>query len=168
MNGIARRIILIAGFPCDLDLINLVNELNADLFIGLGDIECPQFIRNFIGIVGDMEDVSVFKYLKNTGKYLEKYFNISSDFSTNIVISHYPPKGSITGIINDVKVGSQEIMARVLSNQPKILFHAHSEIQKEYYINNTKVVSIGNFSKGYYVEYDSEKGEVKLARVALP
>nr|WP_231918190.1 hypothetical protein [Saccharolobus solfataricus] len=163
-----RKVILIAGFQCNLDLINFVNELDADLFVGLGDIECPQFIRGFIGITGDMEDVSVLKYLKSTGKYLNKYLNISSDFSTDIVISHYPPKGSITGIINGVRVGSQEVLAKVLSNQPRILLHAHSEVQKEYYINNTRVISIGNFSMGYYGEYYPEQGEVKLARVVLP
>ncbi|MEM1599643.1 MAG: hypothetical protein QW214_00705 [Saccharolobus sp.] len=131
----------------------LNNEIDADIFIGLGDIECPQYIRNFYGIVGEMEDVSVLKYLKRNNKYVTKLLNISSDFSTDVVITHYPPKGSITGIINGVLIGSNQIMAKILSTKPKLLFHAHSDIQKEYLLGQTRIVSIGNLNDGYYTEY---------------
>ncbi|WP_338599864.1 hypothetical protein V6M85_10825 [Sulfolobus tengchongensis] len=161
MSGI-RKITLIAGFQCDINLIELLNNFDTDLFIGLGDIECPQFIRNFQGIIGEMEDVSILKYLRNSGRYFTRILNISSDFSSDIVVTHYPPKDSITGIIDSVKIGLESVLSKVLSNQPKILFHAHSEIQGDYYIGRTRVISIGNLNRGYYVEYYPEKDEIKF------
>ncbi|AOL16100.1 hypothetical protein BFU36_04490 [Sulfolobus sp. A20] len=154
MSGTIRKIALIAGFPCAIDLINYVNNLDADLIIGLGDVECPQYIKSeFYGILGEMEDVSVLKYLRKNNKYFTKLSNISSDFSSEVVVTHYPPKGSITGKIFGVTIGSEDIMNKVKKHQPLLLFHAHSSIRGEFELGKTKIVSIGNLINGHYVEY---------------
>ncbi|BDB97109.1 hypothetical protein [Saccharolobus caldissimus] len=149
---------LIGGLSCNMNVIEVLNNLDVDLFIGLGDVECPQYIRDFYGIVGEMEDVSVLKYLRSSGRYLINMFNISSDFSTEVVISHYPPKGSFTRIIDDnIKIGLKDVSEKILVHKPKLLFHAHSNIQNQGRIYDTIVISIGSLENGYYVEYYPEK-----------
>jgi Icc-related predicted phosphoesterase len=150
------RILLISGMPCEIDLIDKINSLKFDYIIGLGDIECPQYLRNFYGILGEADSVYVLKYLKKNGKLIEtEKFNFSVDFSTPNVISHFPPEGCNTARIKNFLIGYYDIYNKIVRYNPKTLFHGHSESQGVCEIGVTKVVSVGLLKNGKYVMYDN-------------
>ncbi|AAY79870.1 hypothetical protein [Sulfolobus acidocaldarius] len=146
---------LITRLPCENSLIEKINSLNVDYVVGLGDVECPQFLRDFYGILGEMDNITTMKYLKNTGKLIESSFLTFSTNFSNITITHFPPR---------LEYGSLIVRNQILTNSPKIVFHGHSEVQKIYNLGLTKIVSIGSGEKGYYVIYDSNMNEIILKR----
>lgn len=141
------RIALITRVPCREDAIEYLNGLRVDYIIGLGDVECPQYLNNYYGILGEMDEVTVMKYLKKSKRLIEdKLFELFSvNFSTDYVLSHFSPRSS------------QKVMGEVLQYKPKVLVHGHSEIQEEYYILDVKVLSVGSFEKGYYLLFENGK-----------
>lgn len=151
MNGI-KNIVLITRAPCREDVIEFLNGLDVDLILGLGDVECPQYIKNFRGILGEMEDVTTQKYLKKNNLIITDLFNLSTSFSSRKVITHFPPRNPR---------GSQKILGQILSNLPELVFHGHLDEQREYYIGKTRIISVGSLEKGYYVIYNGEKYELK-------
>ncbi|EZQ03831.1 hypothetical protein CM19_08895 [Candidatus Acidianus copahuensis] len=152
---------LVTNFPCDMDAIEYINNLKFDAVVGLGDVECPQYISNFMGILGEMESVYIMKYLKTNKRLIEgKYLNLSTDFSTGIHITHFPPEVN-TSILN-VKVKNDEIRSIILKNSPKIVIHGHSDRQCTYNLGKTTVISIGSFKAGYYAVYIPDKEEIIL------
>ncbi|BFH73287.1 hypothetical protein SJAV_12310 [Sulfurisphaera javensis] len=133
-------------------MIEFLNSLDVDAIVGLGDVECPQYIRNYYGILGEMEDITTQKYLRKNGLLVDKILDLSTSFTSKKVITHFPPR---------YPRGSQLVLGQILSNLPEIVLHGHLEEQKTYYINKTQIVSVGSIEKGYYVIYDGEKYELK-------
>jgi len=151
------KALLISGVECEYEIIKWINSLNFEYVIGLGDVECPNYIKNFYGILGETESVFVLKWLRSSGRLLDsRLHEISSDFSTEIVITHYPP--SYLGKIAGVSVGSNEVYNKLILHKPKLLIHGHSENVGISKIGMTRVVSIGLLRDGNYAIYDS--GEV--------
>lgn len=134
-------------------MIDFLNSLEVDLIIGLGDIECPQFIHNYKGILGEMENVTVQKYLKKNGLLAENILDLSISFSSRKVITHFPPRRPR---------GSQVVLGSILSQMPELVFHGHIEEQGIYTIGEAKVISVGSLEKGYFVIY--ERGRIELKR----
>ncbi|ARM77120.1 hypothetical protein B6F84_07925 [Acidianus manzaensis] len=155
---------IISNFLCQEDAIEFIN--NFDTIIGLGDVECPQYLNNYHGILGEMESVYIQKYLKKNNRIITNYLDFSTDFSTNIYITHFPPKGFDSGITYRVKIGRSDITSLILENKAKIkiVLHGHSEEQKIVDKLGIKIISIGSFYKGYYAEYNEHTKEIKLLK----
>ncbi|QKR00006.1 hypothetical protein GWK48_06105 [Metallosphaera tengchongensis] len=134
-------------------MIERLNSLNKPI-LGLGDVECPQRLKNFRGILGEMDNITAMKYMENHSLLVkERILDLSVDFSTPLVISHLPPLGSSTGMIYGVMVGSKSVRARILAHKPRLLFHGHSEVQSVADFHGSTVVSIGSTLMGYVIEY---------------
>lgn len=105
-----------------------------------------------------MDGVDTLKILERKNAIIrDKFYIISSDFSTPYVISHFPPFGSNTGYVGENQVGNSKLTSLLLSKEPEILFHGHSEIQKISKLYKTEVVSVGSFLLGQYVILDINK-----------
>ncbi|HII75073.1 TPA: hypothetical protein HA332_12075 [Sulfurisphaera tokodaii] len=144
---------LVTQVPCREDVIDFLNKLEVDLIVGLGDVECPQYIKKYKGILGEMEDITTQKYLRKNGLLIQEgVLDLFISFSYRKVITHFPPRNPR---------GSQKVLAEILSNLPEIVFHGHLIEQKVYDIGKTKVVSVGSLEKGYYVVYDGREYELK-------
>ncbi len=155
---------MITRFPCQEDAVEYINN-NFDGVIGLGDVECPQYLKDFHGILGEMESVYVMKYLKKTNRLITKEFlGISTDFSTEISITHFPPKGFKSGLIMDKEIGRKEISANILSSKTKIVIHGHSENQSSVTYHGFQIISIGAFEKGYLAVYYPEENKIELIK----
>ncbi|AWR99377.1 hypothetical protein [Metallosphaera hakonensis] len=156
---------MISGLPCKEDAIELLNRSGKKI-LGLGDVECPQRIKNFKGILGEIDSVTAMKYMERNGLLVNRELDLSVDFSTPFVIAHEPPFGVGTGYILDISIGSRGLRAKVLSNLFRIntLFHGHSEIQIEVNFHGVKIVSIGLGSNKQLVEY---RGEGKYSFISL-
>lgn len=162
MNGMGE-IVIITNFPCKPSLIEFINHF--EIVIGLGDVECPQYINNYYGIIGEMESVYVHKYLKKTNRLIDsKFLDFSTDFSTEFYITHFPPKDFDTGLTYNVRIGRSEIDSVILKNKPKVVLHGHSEEQRVSEKIGIKIISIGSFIHGYYAIYDSYSREIKLLK----
>ncbi|MEM0279046.1 metallophosphoesterase family protein [Metallosphaera sp.] len=148
-------LLMVSNLPCKEDVIERINEMRMQV-VGLGDVECPQHIINFKGILGEMEGITARKYLETNNLIITKLLDLSSDFSTPFVIVHEPPYGVGTGKILNVNVGSRLTRSRILAYRPKVVFHGHSEVQREVYFNETKVISIGSGFLGQFVIYQGE------------
>ena len=135
-------------------MIEFLNSLSVDYVVGLGDVECPQYINNFLGILGEMENVTVQKYLRKNKLLIDNFLDLSTSFSSKKVITHFPPRKPR---------GSQLVLGNILSNSPELLFHGHIEEQLVYEVGKTKVVSVGSMEKGYYVIYNGKNFELKRA-----
>lgn len=135
-------------------MVEFLNSLHIDYIIGLGDVECPQYINNFLGILGEMDNVTVQKYLKKNNLLIDNFLDLSISFSSRKVITHFPPRNPR---------GSQSVLGNILSNGPELLFHGHIEDQLVYEVGKTKVISVGSMEKGYYVIYDGRSFELKRA-----
>lgn len=134
-------------------MIDFLNHLDVDYIVGLGDVECPQYIKNFKGILGEMEDVTTQKYMRKRGLLIQgTFFDLSTSFSSAYVITHFPPRNPR---------GSQKVLGEILSNSPKLVFHGHLEFQQIYKIQETEVISVGSIEKGYYVLFDGKTYELK-------
>ena len=153
-----------SGLPCREDVIGEFNWLGEEI-VGLGDVECPQRLERFRGILGDFDGVTAMKYLASKGLLVNRVGDLSSDFSTPYVMVHSPPWGVGTGIINGVQVGSREVRAKILTFRPKAVFHGHSEFQGVGQLGETRVVSVGLAELGFYVRYE---GEGKFSFQRLP
>ncbi|WP_231112411.1 hypothetical protein [Stygiolobus azoricus] len=152
------KMALITLTPCKGDVIEFLNLLSVDYIIGLGDVECPQYISNYYGILGEMDNVTTQKYLRQKNKLITKTFgNLSIDFSTKIVITHFQPRTSY---------GSQVILGKILSESPELLIHGHLRSQKEYNVVKTRVYSAGSLEEGYYLIFDSSNNSVELERAS--
>lgn len=159
---------MVSSFPCLRGAIERVNELNFDEAIGLGDIECPQLFRDFHGILGEMDSVHTLKEMDREGMLIKNRFSIlSADFSSNYVISHFPPLGSNTGNVIGKEEGNSRVTASLLKNKPRILFHGHSEVQKVGEMNGVKVVSVGSLLRGHYVIFETENAKLELGTVSF-
>ena len=157
---------MITRFPCQEDAVEYINN-NFDGVIGLGDVECPQYLKDFHGILGEMESVHVMKYLKKSGRLITtEFLGISTDFSTEISITHFPPKGFKSGILMGKEIGRKEISAKILSSKTKIVIHGHSENQNVVNIHNFQIISIGAFEKGYLAIYYPEEKKIQLSKVS--
>ena len=143
---------MVSGLSCREDVIESLNRLGTRV-IGLGDIECPQRIRNFKGILGEMDSITAMTYMERNNLMISREDDLSVDFSTPYVIVHEPPFGVGTGYINGVSVGSLSLRAKILTYRPSVVFHGHSEVQKEVDFQGTRVVSIGLGSLRQFVEY---------------
>ena len=149
---------LITLTPCREDVIEFLNSLNVDYIIGLGDVECPQYLSNFYGILGEMDNVTVQKYLKHKGKLiLSTFHGLSVDFSAKIVITHFQPR---------TPFGSQFITGKILSETPEVLIHGHLREQKEYSLGKTRIYSVGSSELGYFAIFDSSKNSLELERAS--
>ncbi|PVU74185.1 hypothetical protein DDW13_08475 [Acidianus hospitalis] len=161
-----KKLAMITRFPCQEDAVEYINN-NFDGVIGLGDVECPQYLNNFHGILGEMESVYIMKYLKKTERLITKEFlGLSTDFSTEISITHFPPKGFKSGIIINVEIGKKEISAKILSSKTKIVIHGHSENQTIVNSHGFQVISIGAFEKGYLAIYYPEEKKIELSKIS--
>ncbi|MCG3109860.1 hypothetical protein L3N51_02156 [Metallosphaera sp. J1] len=143
---------MVSGLSCREDVIEWLNRLGARV-IGLGDVECPQRIRNFKGILGEMDSITATKYMERNNLLFTREGDLSVDFSTPYVIVHEPPFGVGTGLVNGVSIGSLAVRAKILTHRPLLVFHGHSEVQKEVDFEGTRVVSVGLGSLGQFVEY---------------
>ncbi|GEM_PF-311326 len=161
------RIALIGRSTCNVEVIETLNEKDFDLVIGLGDVVCPNLLERFLGIIGEMEDVYIQKFLRSNHLILNRRedLGISSDFTTDVVITHLPPRGSKTGVIGGVRVGSSRIASMVISLSPRLLFHSHSEVQGIDSIGSTLVVSIGALDEGDYTVYYPKTGEFEFHKI---
>jgi hypothetical protein len=140
------RIALITRVPCREDAIEYLNGLQVDYIIGLGDVECPQYLNNYYGILGEMDEVTIMKYLRKSKRLITDRVDLFSvNFSTDYVLSHFSPRSS------------QKVMGEVLQYKPKVLIHGHSENQEEYHVLDVKVISVGSFEKGYYLLFENGK-----------
>lgn len=157
---------MITRFPCQEDAIEYINK-NFDGVIGLGDIECPQYLKDFHGILGEMESVYIMKYLKKTDRLISrKFFDLSTDFSTEISITHFPPKGFKSGLLMNKEIGRKEISAMILSSKTKIVIHGHSENQSSVTSRGFQIISVGAFEKGYLAVYYPEERKIQLIKVS--
>lgn len=139
------EVVLVSRVSCDLEYIDRLNSMEVDYIIGLGDIECPLFINNYYGIIGEMENFHVARELKKAGKLIyNKFLDFSTSDAINTIyyISHYLSKTS---------------MAR--KYKYKIAFYGHYEYSK---ILNEKEWIIGSFLRGSYVLVDVDKEKVYL------
>ncbi|MEM1625926.1 MAG: hypothetical protein QXV69_01375 [Sulfolobaceae archaeon] len=159
------KLLLISGVECYNRLLDWINSQTRDFnyIIGLGDVECPQYINNFYGIIGEIESVFVFKWLKNNGRLLYRLNNISTDFSTEIVVTHYPP--SNLGKVLRFDIGSNEVYKKMILYKPKILIHGHSENVGISEVEGTQVISIGLLRDGNYAVYENGKIFFKHVRI---
>ena len=149
---------LITLTPCKGDVIEFLNSLSVDYIVGLGDVECPQYISNYYGILGEMDNITTQKHLRQRNKLITTTFgNLSVDFSTKIVITHFQPRTSY---------GSQLILGKILSESPELLIHGHLRSQKEYSVGKTRVYSAGSLEDGYYLIFDSSNNSVELERAS--
>ncbi|WP_246253045.1 metallophosphoesterase family protein [Acidianus brierleyi] len=149
-------------------MIEYINDQKFDAVIGLGDIECPQFLNNFYGILGEFESVFVMKYLKKTNRLIQtSIYGLSVNFSDKIVITHFPPKGFGTGIIGNFMIGNEETTKKILHNKPKIVLHGHSEYPSISEKNGIKIISIGSLYNGFYTEYYPDNVEFVFKRAAI-
>ncbi|AWR98274.1 hypothetical protein DFR86_06960 [Acidianus sulfidivorans JP7] len=134
------------------------------MIIGLGDVECPQYLNNYYGILGEMESVYIQKYLKKQNRLITRYLDFSTDFSTDFYLTHFPPKGFNSGITYNVNIGRSEVAAMILEHKPKVVLHGHSEEQRIVEKMGIKIISVGSFYLGYYAEYNEETKEIILKR----
>ena len=153
------KMALITSTPCREGVIEFLNSLNVDFVVGLGDIECPQYISNYYGILGEMDTVTAQKYLRKMNKLIvSPFLNVfSTDFSSKIVITHFPP---------DSPTGSRFVKAKILAESPEIVIHGHTRVQKEYSIGRTRVISVGSMELGYYVIFNTQDSRVELERTS--
>ncbi len=160
-----RKLALVSSFPCLVDVIDYFNSQNYEAIIGLGDVECPQYLDNFYGILGEMESVFVMKYLKNNSKLINsemfvRLFNLNG----RVILSHFPPKSYGSGSIGGITIGRDLAIPK---GEKVIILHGHSDYPSLVNKEETTVVSVGSVFKGFYVELDPLTFEFSFKRVAI-
>ncbi|BCU68259.1 hypothetical protein HS7_16960 [Sulfolobales archaeon HS-7] len=149
------RVLLITKTLCNELMVQKVNRFNVDAVIGVGDVTCPERFKGFKGLHGELDGVHAYKYIMRNR--FTSSLALSSDFTTEYVVSHMPPLGSTTAVVNGVYIGSIEVTELVKRHKPKILFHGHVEDQGKGLINGVLVVSIGSLDRGRAILFDEER-----------
>ncbi|BBD72426.1 hypothetical protein HS1genome_0815 [Sulfodiicoccus acidiphilus] len=160
------KVVMVSSGWCELSVMRTLSKLEVDLFVGLGDLECPNLLPRFLGILGEKDGVFV-KHFLDQGRYLISNRELSSDFSTDVWISHLAPRGSSTGLIAGLEVGDSKLTEKALMLRPKLIFHGHSEVQAVNTLGETTVVSPGPLSRGLFALYDSSSREFWLSSLAI-
>ncbi|MCI2414647.1 MAG: hypothetical protein MPF33_05270 [Candidatus Aramenus sp.] len=160
-----RKLALVSGFPCLVDAVDYFNSQGYDAIIGLGDVECPQYLENFYGILGEMESVFVMKYLKSTSRLIDSdAFERSFNLGLKVFMTHFPPKGYGTGTIGGFTVGKDVPIPR---GGKVLVLHGHSDYPSVVKKDETTVVSVGSVLKGFYVELSPDTLELSFKRLAM-
>lgn len=143
------KVALVSLSLCERDVIEYFNE-EYELVIGLGDVNCPQFFRNYFGLPGETEGKFVWNYLRKNNRTLQ-YLpqEIKEVLYGWALLTHRP---------YEVEGGEKA--------SGLVIFHGHHTSQGIMEERERTVISVGALFKGRYVELIPEKKTYELRDIS--
>jgi len=193
------RILHISDIHCAMGVIDrILGTGEYDVVAVTGDVECLDVIDELskvaspvLAVTGNMDDVSVMRYLREKGFLVEgitkslgglTFAGVSgidpitsidtlkkrlSSASVDILLSHHPPKNTVDRTFIGVRIGLRELRSLVEELKPLVHLCGHiHESRGLSRIGNTIIVNPGPAKKGYYAIIEVEK-ETRMVNARL-
>ena len=188
------RVLHVSDVHCATDkLRKVLSEEEYDLVVVTGDLECLSVVNALesskapvFAVTGNLDDPEIADVLEEMGYNLEnkvkefgglKFAGLSGqeprtsveilkNYEFDVLLTHYPPKGTVDRAWNGARIGLLEVRKLVEEKQPAFVHCGHVHESKGWArLGRSLVVNAGPLRSGSYALVDYGSGRVDFKKV---